>query len=111
MVVDLKTTNDASPCAFTRSAMGYGYYLQAGMAFEACKAIGRPFEMFVILACEKDAPHVPAVYMMHDDALQYGIDQFTSYKKKLKECMDSNKWPGYSVQELELPKYAVIKEE
>ncbi len=107
MVVDLTTTNDASPYAFTRSAMGYGYYLQAGMVFEACKAIGKPFEMFVILACEKDAPHVPAVYMMHDDALQYGIDQFTSYKKKLKECLDSNKWPGYPVQELEVPGFAI----
>lgn len=111
MVVDLKTTNDASPYNFSRSALNYGYYLQAGMAFEACKAIGRPFEMFVILACEKEAPHVPAVFIMKDEALQFGLDQFISYKNRLKECLDSNKWPGYPVQELAVPKYAIINSE
>lgn len=111
MVVDLKTTADASLYSFARSALNYGYYLQAGMAYEACKAIGKPFEMFVILACEKEAPHVPAVYIMKDEALQFGIDQFTNYKKRLKECFDSNKWEGYLVQELSVPKYATIIEE
>lgn len=111
MVVDLKTTNDASAYSFMRSALNYGYYLQAGMAFEACKAIGKPFDMFVILACEKEAPHVPAIYIMKDDALQFGIDQFTSYKRKLKKCMDENKWEGYVVQELAVPKYAMINDE
>lgn len=111
MIVDLKTTADASAYSFTRSALNYGYYLQAGMAFEACKAIGKPFEMFVILACEKAAPHVPAVYMMDEAALQFGIDQFTAYKKRLKACFDSGKWEGYPVQELSVPKYATITEE
>lgn len=107
MVVDLKTTQDASPYKLQRSALEYGYYLQAGMAFEACKFIGKPFEMFVILACEKDAPFVPSVFMMDDTALQFGIDQFQKYKKKLKECLDSNKWPAYPVHELSVPAYAV----
>jgi hypothetical protein len=111
MVVDLKTTNDASSYSFMRSALSYGYYLQAGMAFEAAKALGKPFEMFVILACEKQAPYVPAVYIMKNEALQFGIDQFTKYKRKLKECFDSNIWEGYLVQELEVPKYATIEEE
>ncbi len=111
MIVDLKTTSDASPYSFARSALNYGYYLQAGMIYEACKAIGKPIEMFVILACEKEAPHVPAVYMMNDEALQYGVDQFVLYKRKLKKCIDSDKWPGYPVQELSLPKFATIEEE
>ena len=107
MVVDLKTTADASAYKLQRSALEYGYYLQAGMAFEACKAIGKPFEMFVMLAVEKERPHVPAVYMMDDDALQFGIDQFQRYKKQLAECLSSDKWPGYAVQELTVPAYAV----
>ncbi len=111
MVVDLKTTNNASIYSFSRSALEYGYYLQAGMAFEACKAIGKPFEMFVILACEKEEPHVPAVYIMKDEALKFGIEQFNAYKRKLKGCLDSNKWEGYLVQELGVPKYATINEE
>lgn len=111
MVVDLKTTSDASVNGFMRSALNYGYYLQAGMAFEACKAIGKPFEMFVILAAEKEAPYVPAVLILDQNALQFGIDQFQSYKKRLKACLDADKWPGYPVQELSVPKFAKINEE
>lgn len=111
MVVDIKTTNNANLYSFSRSALEYGYYLQAGMAFEACKAIGRSFEMFVILACEKDEPHVPAVYIMKEEALNFGIEQFNTYKRRLKECIDSNKWEGYLVQELGVPKYATINDE
>jgi exodeoxyribonuclease VIII len=107
MIVDLKTTADASLYKMQRAALDYGYYLQAGMAHEACKALGRPFDMFVILAAEKEAPHVPAVFMMDDDALQFGIDQFMRYKSQLHECMQSGKWPGYPVQELAVPGYAV----
>lgn len=109
MVVDLKTTVNASFNSMQRSALEYGYFLQAGMAFEACKAIGKPFEMFVILACEKEEPYLPAVYMMDGDALQYGIDQFGVLKNKLKHCLDKNKWDGYGVQELSVPAYAIKK--
>lgn len=107
MVVDLKTTADASAYKLQRSALDYHYFLQAGMCYEGCKAIGQPFEIFVILAAEKEAPHVPAVFMMNDEALQYGIDQFMNYKKRLHECLSSDKWPGYPVQELSVPQYAV----
>ena len=107
MIVDLKTTADASEHAFMRSSLTYGYYLQAGMMFEACKAIGEPIEMFVHLLCEKEAPHVPAVYIMKDEALQFGIDQFTKLKRQLRECLDKDEWPSYPVRELSVPKYAL----
>ncbi len=107
MIVDLKTIADATAYKLQRSALEYGYYLQAGMAFEACKAIGKPFEMFVVLAVEKEVPHVPAVYIMDDDALQFGIDQFQRYKLQLAECLSKDTWPGYLVQELSVPAYAL----
>lgn len=111
MIVDIKTTNNANIYSFTRSALEYGYYLQAGMAFEACKAIGKPFEMFVILACEKDEPYVPAVYVMKEEALNFGIEQFNTYKKRLIKCIESDTWEGYLVQELGVPKFATINDE
>jgi hypothetical protein len=107
MVVDLKTTQDATRYKFERSAIEYGYYLQAGMAFEGAKALQMPFEMFVILAVEKEMPHAPAVFPLSDDALQYGIDQFQFYKRMLADCMSSNQWDTYAVQELTVPMYAI----
>jgi hypothetical protein len=109
MVVDVKTTSDASEYAFQRSAMNYDYFLQAGMMYEACQVIGRPFEMFVNLVCEKEEPYIPAVYMMNSDSVQYGIDQFHKLKKQLKECLETDKWPAYPVRELTVPKYALAE--
>lgn len=111
MVVDVKTTQDANNHSFTRSALKYGYYLQAGMIYEACQKIGKKFDMFVHLVIEKDEPFVPSTYIMHEDALQFGIDQFQVYKRKLKKCFETNQWPGYSVQELTVPGYAIISSE
>lgn len=107
MVVDLKTSRDSGEYSFTRSALKYGYYLQAGMLYEACKSVGKPFEMFVSLVVEKEEPFVPLAFIMNDKALQYGIDQFQIYKRKLKECLDENKWPAYPVKELGVPVYAL----
>ena len=105
MVVDLKTTNDSNPVSFSRSALNYGYFLQAGMIFEACQSLGKPIDMFVFLVAEKEAPYVPAALILNDEAIQYGIKQFAKYKNKLKQCLDANKWPGYQIQELSLPGY------
>lgn len=107
VIVDLKTTNDSAPYKLQRAALDHGYYLQAGMMYEACKAIEMPFEMFVILAVEKEAPYVPAAFMLDDEALQFGIDQFTRYKRQLAECINADSWPGYSIQELSVPQFAV----
>lgn len=109
MIVDLKTSSDTSLNAFTWSALNYGYYLQAGMAFEACRSIGKPLDMFVILAVEKDAPFVPSVFILDQKALEFGIDQFNVYKKRLRRCLDCNQWDGYKVQELSVPDFAKDK--
>jgi hypothetical protein len=44
---------------------------------------------------------------MKEEALKFGIDQFNAYKRKLKKCMDENRWEGYLVQELTVPTFAV----
>jgi hypothetical protein len=67
--------------------------------------------MFVVLAIEKKEPYAPSVFMMNEEALQFGIDQFNAYKKKLAQCLEKNEWPGYPVQELSMPKYAQINSE
>lgn len=108
MAVDLKTTKDSSCHLIQRSAVGYGYYLQAGMIYEACRVIGKPIEMFVHLFCEKEEPYVPSVYIMKEEALQFGISQFNELKRKLSECFKYDKWDAYPVKELSVPKYALI---
>lgn len=111
MIIDIKTSKDASPGLFINSAYKYGYYLQCGMFFEACEAIEKPIEMFINLVIEKEKPYVPAIYILDEKAIEFGKEQFKIYKNKIKKCLDENKWPGYLVQEISIPKYATINDE
>jgi hypothetical protein len=106
MIVDLKTAVSGEYYDFQRAALNGGYFLQAGMMYEACKAIGKPFEKFVFLVAEKKEPFAPAVYPLDDWSLDFGVDQFNNAKKKLAMCLERNEWPSYTVQELRVPGYA-----
>jgi len=102
LVVDLKTTSNASLRAFRRSAYDYGYFLQAAMIHEALKSIDIKLDKFVYIAVEKDAPHHIGVFVLDDDALDYGVNLFNTLISKLKGCMDSNNYPGYGIKKLTL---------
>lgn len=103
IVVDLKTTEDASPAAFARSVAAYRYHVQAAHYLAGTEA-----ERFVFIAIEKKAPYAVAVYELDADSLQVGqrlrerdLDQYAS-------CLEFNQWPGYpaQIQTLALPKWA-----
>lgn len=103
IVVDLKTTEDASPAAFARSVAAYRYHVQAAHYLAGTQA-----ESFVFIAIEKKAPYAVAVYELDADSIQIGqrlrerdLDQYAS-------CLELNQWPGYpaQIQKLALPKWA-----
>lgn len=106
---DLKTTLDAGYRGFQSAAFKDGYFLQAGMQYEAAKAIGEPFEKYVYLCVEKKAPYSTGIYMLDDEALQFGIDLFHKILGQYKACQESGEWPDYGVQMLMIPKYATME--
>jgi len=111
MILDLKTAEDVTPNLFKSSAYKNGYYLQAGMMWEACRVLHKPFEVFGLLAIEKKEPHVPMLFLMKDNAIEFGWELFQNHKKRLKKCIEINKWPAYPVVELDVPAYATINDE
>lgn len=106
---DLKTTEDAGYRAFQMSAMKYGYFLQAAMIYEALKSLQMPFEKFLFMCVEKKKPHAVGLYLIDDEALQFGLDLFHSLLRKFAECQHKNEWPDYGVQMLMIPKYATME--
>lgn len=109
LCADLKTTDDASPRGFQLSAVKYGYFLQAAMIYEGLKSIGMPFEKFLFICVEKKKPYPVGMYLLDDEALQYGLDLFHSLLRRFKVCQDKNEWPGYGVASLSVPKYATME--
>lgn len=106
IVTDLKTTRDASFRAFQSEAYRSGYFLQAGMIYEALKSIDVKMEQFVFSCIEKSEPYLNAIYILDDAAVDYGINLFDKLMAKLKSCLDADEWPDYGIETLTVPNYA-----
>lgn len=106
IVIDLKTTADASFRAFQSSAFKYGYFLQAGMIQQALESIGLSLDRFVFIAVEKEFPFAVGIYTLDDEALLWGVNQFNELMINYASCLEKDRWPGYPVQSLTLPRYA-----
>lgn len=105
IVTDLKTTADASYTAFQRSAYKFGYFLQAGMIYRAMESIGTPLEKFVNVCVENSEPFADAIYILDDDAIDYGVRLFDHLMAQFAECHEQDRWPAYPLQTLTIPAY------
>ena len=106
IVADLKSCADASPRAFQRSAAKYGYFLQAGMIFEAMQTLGFPLKAFIFICIEKTLPYSIGIYTLECSALEKAIEQYRTLMSKMKLCLDTNYWPDYGVNTLLMPDWA-----
>lgn len=106
IVVDLKTSLDASFRGFQNSAFGFGYFLQAAFCYEALKSIGQSLEKFVFVVVEKNAPYATAIYVLDDEALEFGVNQFDALMESFSRCRELESFPAYGIQTLTVPNYA-----
>lgn len=107
-LMDLKTTDDASPAAFARSVERYGYHIQHAHYCDAARMCGQPVRHYLILAQEKEPPYLPAVYHIDAAAEVRGFELRERGLQTLQQCMQTNTWPGYAgITELSLPPWAL----
>jgi len=110
VVVDLKSTEDARPWAFERSAWNYRYHVQAAYYWDGCTdALGHAPDAFVFIAVEKAPPYAVVVYEASVEMMGAGREEYFRNLRTFKECLDSGEWPAYPVEIMELmpPKWAV----
>lgn len=102
-VVDLKTTEDASPQGFARSIAKYRYHIQAAQYTE-----GTQRERFIIVAAEKTPPYGVAVYLLGDGDVAKGLETRRRELDIYAECKATNTWPSYpqEIQPITLPAWA-----
>lgn len=119
IVVDLKTTEDASPEGFARSLVNWRYHVQApfyldGLA-ETIKQSGetelKAPETFVFLAVEKKPPYAVGVYVLDRESFDLGRLEYQQDVKTYAECLSSNVWPGYGdgIQKIGVPQWHLIR--
>jgi exodeoxyribonuclease VIII len=99
LLVDLKTTKDASLREFKRSIANFRYFVQAGWYLHGIEKAGsqRP-EQFIFVCVESSAPYACAVYAADAEMIKVGWDTARRDLDKLIECRKTDQWPGYSTQ-------------
>lgn len=107
LVVDLKTTQDASPKAFAKSVANFGYHRQ-----QAHYVKGTKCARFIFIVVEKTYPFQTAVYELDTEASAIGEDQRRRAMNRIATCKQRDEWPGYgdNVQTLSLPSWATYDE-
>lgn len=109
ILLDLKTTSDASPEQFARSVWNFGYYRQAAWYSQGYTvASGREVAGFVFGAVTSDYPYLAVAYMVDDDAMARGAADCRRLLDSYAECQRTGHWPAYGsgVQLLSLPAWA-----
>jgi exodeoxyribonuclease VIII len=110
ILVDGKTTIDASLAGFSRAIWNFDYHLQAAWYSDGYEAAtGKHVHGFVFAAAESSWPHVAAAYMLDDQVLDRARAENRRLLDLYAECRRTNHWPGYQtgIQPITLPSWAM----
>jgi len=114
LILDLKTTVDASPKGFQRSVANYRYYVQASHYLDVVEgATGTRPQAFLFVAVEKSRPFGAAVYMADSQMIEIGKQHAREDLDNIAKWMAEGNYPGYSdrVEEISLPRWMLPKED
>lgn len=108
VIVDLKTTSDASPEGFSESCARYRYHCQNAFYSDGCANLLGNAEAFIFIAVESTPPFGVAVYELTQMAVSRGRELYHGNLRLYVECESTNTWTRYSpyVEPLELPAHA-----
>ena len=94
VIIDYKSTGDASAEGFIRSALKYGYDFQSGMYCEGVKVLTGKTPRFVFIAQEKEAPYSVNVLEADSQFILRGADKFRELLGIYHECNLTGNWYG-----------------
>lgn len=112
VLVDVKTTDDASPEGFAKSMANWRYDVQAPYYMDGVKlATGRDVKAFVFIAVEKKPPYAVGVYVLDSASLELGRAQYQHDLRVYAECLANDNWPGYGdkIQTINMPAWHANK--
>lgn len=113
VLVGLKSSRDCRHFIFGSQAARLGYHLQWAYYFDGYEGITGNRPKVVEIVVENEPPHAVIVYVIPDDIIQQGRDEYMVLLERLGECERANSWPGPAVGEqiLTLPSWVYEHEE
>ena len=113
IVVDIKTTTDASPRGFQKSISTWGYHLQLGWYLRGLRKLGLPAEQFIFIAIEKTPPFCVGVYKADRDMINFAMKELDQLMPEIQTAMVSKEFPDYTpeIMSLGLPPWMIEKKQ
>jgi PDDEXK-like domain of unknown function (DUF3799) len=110
IIIDLKSTEDASPDGFGRSSYNYRYHVQAPFYMDGLN-VDAGFEKitaFVFIAVEKNPPYNVGVYFADEGSIELGRRDYKANLARYMQCLKTGEWPAYSakIEPLQIPTWA-----
>ena len=109
IIVDYKTTDNATPGAFLRTILNFRYHVQAAFYADGYQQVtGQECPTFLFVAQEKKPPYLSAVYMVDEAMIQAGRRAYQEDLATYKNCRETGNWFGISSKPitLTLPSWA-----
>lgn len=108
-IVDYKTTKNAAPRAFAKSAAEYGYHVQEAHYRRVLRELGYEVDRFVFLAQEKEPPYLTSIHEFDAAAVREGDRIVSAGIEIFAACRDADDWPGYGnrTYRMSLPAWAI----
>ena len=114
LIIDLKTTTDASPKGFQKSLVNFRYYVQAAWYLDVVElATGKRPDGFLFVAVEKQRPFSTGVYVADEEMIKIGREHAMEDLRKIAKWKSEDNYPGYSnrAEMISLPKWMLPKED
>lgn len=93
---DFKTTDNAEPGAWERTAASMGYATQAAMYLDAVNAaLGAEYWRFIHLIQESEEPYQPARREIWNDWIELGRVEYVKRLQQYCRCLSTGRFPGY----------------
>jgi hypothetical protein len=103
IILDVKSSTDASPIGFSRSIQNFGYHISAAHYLIGDEVLmGSDHETFSFLVVESSPPYLAATYVLDQASLAYGRFLRAKALATIKECTESGDWPGYGFNKPQL---------
>lgn len=107
-LIGLKTARDHRHFVFGSAAARLGYHLQWAFYYDGYKRITGHYPRMIEIVVESAGPHDCAVYVITDDIIQQGREEYKDLLRLHAQCNETGEWPGVyqSEQILTLPSWA-----
>lgn len=106
-LVDLKSTINADPREFGKTAYNFGYHQSAAHYIDGVQQATGETLPFVFVLVEKTAPYLVSVVQLDPEAIEMGRALNERAKRIYQECEETGNWPGYpSAEPISLPMWA-----